>query len=565
MVKRWSGLLLLLFVLACVAVEIQRCHSLEEEVEEDIMHPVEDGLEEEDELEDLDEGLEDVTGDPGSYSSSADVIAASKVANVNDQDVERVIAKYEFVLLLGYAPWCTQSQELLPEFAAASVQLSDLGNPTVLAKLDAVNNPSAAARYEIRGYPTLILFVNGSRDDYSGGHSREEIVLWVLKKTGSAITTILSKESAESFLSRNVTAVIGYFDNLDSPEHDAFAAAAKLDLDTEFVSTTNIEVTLLLSQGAPISSPPFIALCKQEPERLSVFGGSFNAEEIDSFVKLNKYPLVTVLNSKNANLVYASPLKLHLLLFAESKDDYVKPLYLEAARHFKGKVMFLAIDLKDEEFSKPMLAVYGLDTAKPVVAGLDNEDGSRYLLESDLTVESLKDFAADFYARKLPLYYKSDPVPAQNDGLVKIVVGKTVEKIVMDDTKDVFLFVHAPWCATCEKVGRNFEKLAKHVQDVSSLVMAKYDANSNEHPILMEVPNYPSLLLYPAGRKSSSPLLAKSQGSWKKLLAFLKENVAIPFPLKDGNDVADSEGRKETHIDEPAVTQQQQPELKDEL
>lgn len=44
---------------------------------------------------------------------------------------------------------------------------------------------------------------------------REEIVLWVLKKTGSAITTILSKESAESFLSRNVTAVIGYFDNLD--------------------------------------------------------------------------------------------------------------------------------------------------------------------------------------------------------------------------------------------------------------------------------------------------------------------------------------------------------------
>lgn len=41
-------------------------------------------------------------------------------------------------------------------------------------------------------------------------------------------------------------------------------------------------------------------------------GGSFNAEEIDSFVKLNKYPLVTVLNSKNANLVYASPLKLHV-------------------------------------------------------------------------------------------------------------------------------------------------------------------------------------------------------------------------------------------------------------
>lgn len=29
----------------------------------------------------------------------------------------------------------------------------------------------------------------------------------------------------------------------------------------------------------------------------------------------------------------------------------------------------------------------------------------------------------------------------QDDGLVKMVVGKTLDKIVMDDTKDVFLFV----------------------------------------------------------------------------------------------------------------------------
>lgn len=31
----------------------------------------------------------------------------------------------------------------------------------------------------------------------------------------------------------------------------------------------------------------------------------------------------------------------------------------------------------------------------------------------------------------------------QNEGLVKIVVGKNFEEIVMDDTKDVFLYVNA--------------------------------------------------------------------------------------------------------------------------
>lgn len=70
------------------------------------MYFVEDGFEEEDELEDLDEGLEDVIGDFGSYFFFVDVIVVSKVVNVNDQDVERVIVKYEFVLLLGYVFWC---------------------------------------------------------------------------------------------------------------------------------------------------------------------------------------------------------------------------------------------------------------------------------------------------------------------------------------------------------------------------------------------------------------------------------------------------------------------------
>lgn len=95
---------------------------------------------------------------------------------------------------------------------------------------------------------------------------------------------------------------------------------------------------------------------------------------------MNKRPLLTVLNSKNANMVYSSPLKLHVrtlgnslcacsspvsghmyvvnsevlledkhddrillrlqvLLFAETKDyESIKPLYMEAAQDFKSKV-----------------------------------------------------------------------------------------------------------------------------------------------------------------------------------------------------------------------------------
>lgn len=526
MKKRWARFLLLLLVLSAVWIQCLGNH-----------HPVpsEESDDDLEDLEDLEEGMDEVEGAAPAggrdwASSSADALAASQVANVNDQDVERVIAKFQFLLLLGYAPWDTQSQELLPEFAAAALRLSKLGNAAVLAKLDAVNNPSAASRYQIRGFPTLVFFVNGSQQVYNGGFSREELVLWVRKHTGDAVTTITSKDEAETFLSKSVTVVFGFFSNLEGPEHDAFVAAAQAEAGTEFVQTTDSEVAEVLL--SPPFRAPFIALRKQQPEHFTAFDGRFNTEEIKSFVEINKHPLLTVLNSKNANTVYASAMKLHVLLFAESKDyDNVKSLYLEAARDFKGKIMFLVIDMEDPEFAMPMLAVYGLDAKKPLVAGLNNEDGSRYVMKSDVTVANVKKFADDLYTGQLPVYHKSEPVPVATEGLVKKVVGKTFDEIVMDDTKDVFLEVHAPWCQPCEKVSRVFENLAKRVQDVPSLVMARFDGQANEHPFLLDVLDYPSLLLFPAGRKSSKPILAPSKKtSWKKLHTFLKENVAIPFP-----------------------------------
>lgn len=45
---------------------------------------------------------------------------------------------------------------------------------------------------------------------------REDIVLWVRKKTGFAVTTITSIEEAEFFLSKKgTTAALGYFDKLE--------------------------------------------------------------------------------------------------------------------------------------------------------------------------------------------------------------------------------------------------------------------------------------------------------------------------------------------------------------
>lgn len=51
---------------------------------------------------------------------------------------------------------------------------------------------------------------------------------------------------------------------------------------------------------------------------------------------------------------------------------------------------------------------------------------------------------------------KSGEIPTgadAKDGDVVVVVGKSFDAIVLDDTKDVLLEVYAPWCALAPNVG----------------------------------------------------------------------------------------------------------------
>ena len=76
------------------------------------------------------------------------------------------------------------------------------------------------------------------------------------------------------------------------------------------------------------------------------------------------------------------------------------------------------------------------------------KDASKFPFPQDneLTAESVSTFLAGFESGTLEPTYKSEAIPTENDGPVRIIVGKSFNSIVLDAKKDVFVEFYAPWC-----------------------------------------------------------------------------------------------------------------------
>ncbi|XP_024539858.1 protein disulfide isomerase-like 1-5 isoform X1 [Selaginella moellendorffii] len=483
-----------------------------------------DALEEED-LDLEDEDLDTVEGPRSDVSMNF-------VADLTDESAPRVISSREYVLLLGYASWCSRSAALLPEFAAAALDLAGYGDGNggiLFAKIDAIANPKTAKLYNIKGFPTVLFLVNGSvQQAYTGGDSKEEIIDWVRKKTGSPASTVVSTKDAENFLANSSVIVAGFFDKFEGDDYKSFIEAAKQEVGTPFIQTNSLNVAQTFHSS--IRKPPMVWIQKNEPEFYVPFDGTFSAQNLLDFVELNKFPVVVRMTSKNAARINSSPLKLQVLLFANEIDvKTVLPLFEEAAMAFKGKLIFLVVENSDMDFAMPFLSMYGVQPEKPVIVAFNYDNGQKFLLEEDINLQNILAFCQNLLSGDLTQHYKSEPIPSKDEGDLRIVVGKTFEKIVLDDSKDVFLQITSPWCGMCETANKTVAKLGTFFKGIPSLVIAQIDTSSNEHPKL-EVTTYPAFLFYPAGHKNQ-PITAHAKTNLKGLVQFVKKHAAIPFAM----------------------------------
>ncbi len=97
---------------------------------------------------------------------------------INDANFDSdVLQSGQPVLVDFWAEWCGPCKQIAPTLEAISEELSGV---LTIAKMNIDEEPSTAAKYGVRGIPTMMLFRDGRMVDMKlGAQSKGKILEWL--------------------------------------------------------------------------------------------------------------------------------------------------------------------------------------------------------------------------------------------------------------------------------------------------------------------------------------------------------------------------------------------------
>jgi len=431
-----------------------------------------------------------------------EIIEEDGVLVLGDDSLESAIEDYPYLLVEFYAPWCGHCKSLAPEYSKAAKKLSKEFSAVKLAKVDATVHKTVAEKFEVRGYPTLKFFKKGVPQEYAGGRTADSIVEWVKRKSGPSAKTLDSKEDASDFVDANNVAVIGFFQDVDGVEVEAFMAVADNNENVKFGITTNEDVFELYEVTK--EKLPCVVLLKNFDEGRNDLEGDLTEENIAAFIASNHLPLVADFSKETAPMIFQGSVTNHFLIFIPTKHESrgnVVEIAKKVAKDVKGEILFVTVDTDVEDNTRvaEFFGIVGEEIPTFRLTATSSNDMLKYKPKSgEFTEENIRLFVDDFKAGKLAPHLKSQELPIDWDAKpVKVLVGLNFEQVVFDDAKDVFVEFYAPWCGHCKQLEPIWEKLGEAFKDNEKVVVAKIDMTANELD-RVKVNGFPTIKLFKA-------------------------------------------------------------------
>lgn len=449
---------------------------------------------------------------------------ASDVVVGTEKNFDSLINMNTHVLAEFYAPWCGHCKNLEPEYAKAASTLKSIST-LKLVKIDATVERKLGETYGVQGFPTLKWFVGAKAQEYTGGRDHDTIVAWVKKKTGPASIKLGDKASVDAFTAKEDAVML--FLGKEEGDFAEYEKAAQLASSIPAAHSSDEDLIQLYT-------PAKVVMITKFEDSLVKYSGEMTAASISEFAVANSLPSVVQFTQETQDKIFGEDApKRHLLgMHMEGFTDKAN-LDRELAavgKEYKGKALVISVEKTME--NEGVFNFFGIsDVSVPQLVAIDQSKGGmkKFFYDGELEHTAIKAWMADVIAGKLTPKLKSEAVPAENNGPVKVLVGTTFEEETSKSGKDVMVEFYAPWCGHCKALEPEYNALGNTFKDIDSVVIAKIDATANE----LESPNvegFPTLYFYKAG--ASEPVKYEGGRSARDLEDYIRKNAGTEIKAK---------------------------------
>ncbi|XP_076127696.1 protein disulfide-isomerase A3 [Alosa pseudoharengus] len=466
---------------------------------------------------------------------------ASDVLEFTDDDFDSRIGDHDMILVEFFAPWCGHCKRLAPEYEAAATRLKGI---VALAKVDCTANSNVCSKYGVSGYPTLKIFRDGEEaGGYDGPRTADGIVSHLKKQAGPASVEVQTQAEFDKFTADRDASVVGFFaDGGSSAQAEFLKSASALRESYRFAHTNNEDLLKkydVEAEGVILFRPPHLTN-KFEDSSVKFSEEKFTNAKIKRFIQDSIFGMCPHMTDDNKDLLRGKDLLVAYYDVDYEKNpkgsNYWRNRVMKVAKGFldQGKKLNFAVANKNS-FSHD-LSEMGLDASAgeiPVV-GIRTAKGDKYVMQEEFSRDgkALERFLQDYFDGNLKRYLKSEPIPENNDGPVKVLVAENFDSIVNDDSKDVLIEFYAPWCGHCKSLEPKYNELGEKLANDPNIVIAKMDATANDVPSQYEVRGFPTLFFSPAGQKDS-PKKYEGGREVSDFISYLKREATNPLVVQE--------------------------------
>ena len=434
---------------------------------------------------------------------------------LDDTNATSEMQKYDLLFVTFYSPWCQHCHAFMPEYVKTSKYAEEKNLTVKFAKIDSSVSQNISEEFGIEGIPSVFLIYKGKRHIFEGERTKEGLLKFMDRKINNDIYKIDTLSQLKEYLNSSSLVLLSTLKNEDTILYQSFLNFSKMALYIDFIVCKTEECIKEYKED--------IILFKKFDEKINIYtkemGSIADAKpnSIEEFIGTYAIETGAELNATQINMMFQHQRKMLFYFRNSSLEEYTKfdKIIKELGKEFrKEKIYTVVSDIEGNPLQQnvaqtfvivkqdlPTLLFYDLSRN----VSDDQDFASLYSLKpatkEQLSKEYIKEYINDIKNKKIRKDLYSEP-PLDNyyhNGL-KIVIGRTYDKDVIDEKRNVFItlidgtFIN-PESKKVLDIMANLTK--KYKTEEKNIVFAYMDAGRNQ-PRNIEVQgnNPPLVLLY---------------------------------------------------------------------